>query len=151
MPRTIILTHHYPASADDVWALATDLDSFPEVMKGVATFTGLPGGQIAQGQKISVQVSILGILPAQPYHMDVVECDPAARMFRSLEHGAGVKSWQHELTVTPTETGATLTDHVIINAGLLTPLFVLWARYVYGARHKPRLRLLQHPPNGPYV
>ena len=38
--------------------------------------------------------------------------------------------------------GSRLTDRIEIDAGLLTPLFVMWARYLYKARHKPRMRML---------
>jgi hypothetical protein len=74
--------------------------------------------------------------------MEVLECDDARHILRSSEKGAGVKSWRHTLSITETPEGCRLTDQIEIDAGLLTPLFVIWAKYLYRARHKPRLRLL---------
>ena len=50
--------------------------------------------------------------------------------------------WHHTLTVTRTPGGARLTDEIVIDAGWLTPMFAAWAKVLYRARHKPRLRLL---------
>ena len=34
-------------------------------------------------------------------------------------------------------------DRIEIDAGLMTPVFAAWARYLYRARHAPRVKLLQ--------
>lgn len=140
--RTVHLTHDYPVSPDRLWALATDYEALARVMEGVVAFDGLPEGRVREGQKIDVMVSLFGKLPAQPYHMEVVECDDSRMVLRSSETGVGVKAWRHTMRVTPTAEGSRLTDRIEIEAGVLTGLFALWARYLYGARHKPRLRLL---------
>jgi ligand-binding SRPBCC domain-containing protein len=140
--KTVRIENSYPYPADRVWALATDFASFTEVMDGIVTFEGLPTGRTETGQKISVQVSVLGKLPKQSYHMEVVECDDQTMLLRSSERGAGIKSWRHTLRVIPTLDGCKLTDEIEIDAGWKTPVFALWARYVYNARHKPRLRIL---------
>lgn len=141
--KTVHLTHDYPASPERVWALATDYDALAQVMEGVVTFEGLPGGRVREGQKIDVMVSLFGKLPKQPYHMEVLECDDSRMVLRSSEVGAGVREWRHTLNVTPTAEGSRLSDRIEIDAGWLTWAFALWARYLYRARHKPRLRLLQ--------
>lgn len=141
--RTVSLEHDYPVAAARLWSLVTDYDALSEVMKGIASFEGLPSGRTHTGQKMDVMVSLFGKLPKQPYHMEVVECDDQNMILRSSERGAGVKAWQHKLTVTEAETGSRLHDKIDIDAGLLTPVFALWARYLYGARHKPRLRMLE--------
>ncbi|MXQ08470.1 hypothetical protein GQ651_11495 [Alphaproteobacteria bacterium GH1-50] len=113
------------------------------VTEGIVAFEGLPDGRTRTGQSIDVDVSLFGKLPKQAYHMDVLECDDAEMILRSVEKGAGVKSWRHTLSITPYEGGSVLTDTIEIEAGLLTPLFAAWARYLYNARHQPRLRLLE--------
>lgn len=140
--KTVRLSHDYDASPARLWALATDFAALEEVMKGLIRFEGLPEGRTETGMKTDVMVSLFGKLPAQPYHMEVLECDDDAMILRSSEKGAGVKSWNHTLTVTPTGTGSRLTDHIEIDAGWLTPLFAAWARYLYSKRHAPRQRLL---------
>ncbi|MEQ9675701.1 MAG: SRPBCC family protein [Roseovarius indicus] len=141
--KTVHLTHDYPVSPERLWALATDYGALARVMEGVVAFEGLPEGRVQEGQKIDVKVSLFGKLPKQPYHMEVVECDDSRMVLRSSEKGAGVKEWRHTMRVTPAPGGSRLTDTIEIEAGLLTGAFALWARYLYGARHKPRLRILE--------
>lgn len=140
--KTVVLEHKYAAPAEDVWALATDLDALKEIMKGVVTFQGLPSGRVYQGQKITVQVSLFGQLPPQPYFMEVLKCDDDAMILQSSETGAGVKSWRHTLTVEPLPSGSRLRDFIEIEAGWMTPAFALWARFLYRKRHEPRVRIL---------
>ena len=140
--RTIQLTHDYPFPASDVWNVAIDYDCLAEVMQGLIKFDGLPTGQAGLGQSISVMVSLFGRLPAQPYHMEIVEFNPDRMIMISSEQGAGVKSWHHRLQVTTTPTGSRLTDRIEIDAGWMTWPFTLWAKYLYKKRHAPRLRIL---------
>lgn len=142
--KTVTLKHFYPAAPKDVWELAIDFEALREVTEHMVTFEGLPEGALYQGQAIEVMVSLFGKLPKQPYYMQVVECDPEKMMFSSNERGSGVKHWQHRLTITPHEGGALLTDTIDIQAkiGLFTPLFAIWAKHMYEARHQPRLKIL---------
>ncbi|SMX34253.1 hypothetical protein [Actibacterium lipolyticum] len=142
MSAVVELDHSYKVPARKLWALAIDLDALAEVSKKVVRFTGLPSGQCETGQEIDVKVSLFGLLPAQPYHMTVLECDHDTMTLRSNEQGAGVKRWQHTLTVREDGDTATLHDRIEIDAGVLTPLFARWARHLYSQRHKPRQRLL---------
>lgn len=141
--KTVIVQNDYPHPASRLWALATDYCALSEVMKGIASFDGLPAGKAETGQTLNIMVSLFGKLPAQPYFMEILECDDARMVMRSSERGAGVKVWRHTLTVAETQSGSRLIDQIEIDAGLLTPIFGLWAKYLYGARHKPRLALLE--------
>ena len=141
--RTVRTEFHYPVPPGRLWTLVTSYDALARVMEGIVAFDGLPEGRVEAGQSLSVNVSLLGVLPAQPYRMDVLECDDAAMVLRSSEKGAGVKRWMHTLSVDPAPEGSRLTDRIEIDAGALTPIFALWAKYLYTARHKPRLRLLE--------
>lgn len=140
--KTIEIEHDYAVPADRLWALVTDYDALAEVMAGIVAFDGLPQGRTQTGQSFEVMVSLFGKLPQQPYQMEILACDDDAMVLRSSEKGAGVKSWRHCLTVTSTPKGCRLTDRIEIDAGWLTPVFALWAGFLYRARHKPRLRIL---------
>lgn len=142
MPKTIKLIHHYAAKPIDVWNIAIDFDCLHEVTDGLVSFTGMPKGAIMAGQKINVEVSLFGKLPKQPYYMEVLQCNHEAMTFSSSEHGTGVKSWLHTLSVKPTNTGCQLTEEIVIDAGIFTWLYAIWARYLYKARHQPRLKIL---------
>ncbi|SDE83998.1 Ligand-binding SRPBCC domain-containing protein [Paracoccus isoporae] len=140
--KTVILEHEYASPAKEVWAVATDLDALKEIMDGVVSFEGLPSGRVYQGQKITVQVSLFGKLPPQPYFMEVLECDDEAMTLRSSEKGAGVKSWRHTLSVEPQQSGSRLRDVIEIDAGWMSWAFALWARFLYRKRHEPRVQIL---------
>lgn len=142
--RTVSLVHHYTFEPDRLWQLVVDLDALAEVMKGLATFAGLPEGRIHEGQRIDVRVSLFGLFPSRPYSMHVVRCDDEAMSFRSQERGSGIRVWQHDLRVVGTDDGCRLEERVVIDAGPLTWIAFLWARYLYTARHKARLRLLRN-------
>lgn len=142
MSRRIMLSHDYACSAEKLWNLVISFDALAKVSVGLTRFEGLPEGQAFTGQTVEVMVSLFGKLPPQPYTMKVVVCDAQTMLLQSEEKGAGVKSWNHTLRILKTEAGCNLTDRIEIDAGLLTPLFSMWAKYLYGARHKPRLAML---------
>jgi len=142
MTARIELTYAYPVPAPRLWELVTDFDALAIVCAGYMHFTGLPQGQLYRGQVASVQVSLFGKLPPQDYRIEVIEMDETAMRVRSLESGAGVKSWKHSFQVVATETGAELREKIEIDAGWLSPLFRIWAGVLYRGRHKPRLKLL---------
>ena len=143
MARTIVLTHHYPYPARAVWDVATDMDAYRDVMGKLITFDSLPSGRVSQGQQIDVRISVFGVMPWQDYAMTVEAMDDAAMWFQSDERGAGIKSWRHHCSVEALDDGCRLTDRVEIDAGWKTPVFALWAKIVYRARHRPRLRILE--------
>ncbi|WP_375572821.1 SRPBCC family protein [Ahrensia marina] len=140
----IVLSHDYPAPPQAVWQLAIDFDAFAKAMQGVATLRNLPTGRLQQGMVIDAEVSLLGKLPWQPHHMEIEVCDHQAMTFQSRERGPGIKRWDHHLKVTKTNTGCRLTDTVEIEAerSWLTPIYALWARFVYTRRHAPRMEML---------
>ncbi len=140
--RIVSLSHDYSYPPDLVWQVATDFDCLAEVVAGKITFSGLPNGRVYTGQVAEVGVSLFGVMPEQPYRMEVLECDDTTMVLRSSELGAGVKRWDHTLRVEATEDGARLSDHIEIDAGSLSPVFAAWAKYLYRSRHVPRLRIL---------
>lgn len=140
--KTVRLSHVYHNPPQKVWEVATRIDCLQEGMRGLVTFKGMPDGAIYKGQVLDVEVSLFGLLPYQPYRMELLECDPNSYHFISNEVGMGVKHWQHSLWVRPHPHGAELIDEIEIDAGWRTSLVCAWARYMYKRRHKPRLAML---------
>lgn len=140
--RTVRLSHIYDHAPADVWRVATDLDCLKEAVRGLLKFEGMPSGAIHKGQVLDVTVSMFGILPAQPYRMELIEFDNVTHKFVSREEGMGVEHWQHSLRVVPHVRGAELIDEIEIEAGWRTGLIAAWARYMYKRRHGPRLTML---------
>lgn len=144
MSQPVVVTHDYAATPEMVWHVATDFACFAEAMKGVATFEGMPEtGTLAGGDVFDVKVRLFGWMPPMDYRMELAAFDPVGHSFRSVESGGSIRRWEHVLTVAPTKTGARLTDTITIDAGAMTPLMRLWAKFVYRRRHAPRVRMLE--------
>lgn len=142
MPAVVRQSHSYPQPADLVWQMATDFGHLSEVTRGMVIFRGLPYGRPHPGQLLEVEVWLFGLLPCQPYEMELVDLDEADRRFTSSEKGAGVRRWEHRLQVVETATGARIDESLTIDAGRLAPAFAAGARRLYQRRHRPRLHLL---------
>lgn len=140
--RTVRVAHDYSYPARQVWDVVIDLDHLKTVTKGLVSFRNLPSGQISQGQHIHVDVSLFGWMPYQPYEMTILALDEAHMSFQSSEVGAGVKSWTHSLVVIPDDKGCRISETIEIDAGLATPIFAAWPKFLYRRRHAPRLRIL---------
>ncbi|MEP5730431.1 MAG: hypothetical protein ABJL67_13805 [Sulfitobacter sp.] len=143
MPKTIHLSHDYPYPATAVWQIATNLDLLKRVVKGKVTFRKLPSGAIYAGQVLNVDVSLFGIMPYQPYRMEILSLDEKTFSFVSDEQGAGVRSWRHSLRVIALGQHSQIVEKIEIDAGVLTWVFCHWARYLYKGRHIPRLSILR--------
>ena len=141
--RLVRLSHIYDHSPEAVWTVAIDLDCLKEAVRGVLVFEGMPSGAITQGQVLDVTVSMFGLLPAQPYRMEVVAFDASALCFQSNEQGMGVQHWLHSLRIVPHVRGAELIDEIEIEVGWCTPLIAAWARFMYKRRHKPCVEMLK--------
>ena len=141
--KTVTLATSYSVSADDLWKIVTSYDALGKIAGRAISFRGLPEGEFEAGQSIEVSISLLGLLPRQEYHINILERDDEFRVIKSSEHGAGVKVWQHTLVVSESADGCTLVDIVNIQAGWLTLPAALWAKFIYRRRHVPRLRLLE--------
>ncbi|MGB0439966.1 MAG: hypothetical protein ACPGFC_07670, partial [Paracoccaceae bacterium] len=140
--QTVTNVLDYDVSVDRLWAVAMDYSALAYCMRGKVRFSHLPDGRPYSGQVIDLRVSLLGVLPWQPYRIEMLEFSEEDRVMQSLEQGSGVQMWRHRATATETATGSRLTDVIDIEAGWKTPVVAAWARWMYQGRHKPRLELL---------
>ena len=140
---TVRNTIDYPVAADDLWEATMAYSALDRVMQGKVAFRGLPEGRPFQGQVIDLQVSLFGILPWQAYRIEMVEFSETQRLMRSSEGGAGVTAWRHTSRVVDTGSGSQIVDKIEIEAGWRTPFVALFAKWMYRARHKPRVALLR--------
>ncbi len=141
MPGIAHVQNTYAVPPARLWASVTDLGQLAQVCRGMVSFEGLPEGRITSGQVIEPRIRLFGLLPAQAYRMEIIEVDEAAMRVESHERGAAVRDWRHTITVEEVPGGARLTDHVEIEAGWLTPVVTLWARWLYRHRHRRRSAL----------
>lgn len=118
--KTVFLNHIYANSAEDVWRVTTDFGCLRQAVRGLLSFEGLSEGSLHEGQVLDVKVSMFGVLPAQPYRMELIAFDPKNLTFNLKEFGMGVKHWQHRLRIVPHANGAELIDEIEIEAGWRT-------------------------------
>lgn len=145
----IRLRHFYPGIAPArLWELVTDYGALHQVCRPLLHFDGLPeNGQLQQEDHIECHVRVFGWLPPQTCSMHVIAADPVKMWFLSQKYGAGVRSWGHHLQVLAQGNGTELHEEIEIDAGVLTPVYALWARILHRHHHKGRLRLLAHAPS----
>jgi len=118
--------------------MVTRFDALATVCRPFVTFEGLPKGLIFAGQRVQIMVRLFGKLPAQLYFMEIAALGENAMRFPSNKKGAGVRAWNHRLHLVPDGDRTRLVEEIEIDAGLLTPIFALWARVLYHGRHGPR-------------
>ena len=145
MAKTIRIESTYAANADSVWAFAKDFSLLAPLSAGSVEFRGLSPVPVIQGQVIEFEVKPFYSRAFKPFKVKMVEVNDKARRFVSDEHGAGVKSWRHTLSVTQNSASSRQIDEIEIDAGLMTPLVAFLAKRMYTKRAAVRARLLSAP------
>lgn len=138
MTREVIVTAQYPRNADEVFAEAMHLEELVEAMRGIATYDGLPRGEVYQGQRITVDVTLFKLVKNKNHEMYVETLDREARVLQSREHNPSVARWDHTLSIQPSGKGCVWTDRVIIEADRGEWFTAKFAAFVYTKRHKHR-------------
>lgn len=143
MRRTHTISQVYPVSADTLWQDILDPNALADSMKGALTYSGLPTKPVFEGQRIVVSIKRWGWFPIGQWTMDVVRRDDERRILESSEFGSVVRNYRHRLEVEPVgDTEARYTDHLDLDAGLLTDLVFPTFVSMYENRHKQRRRRL---------
>ena len=143
MAWEITIEARYPRDADTVFAEALNFAELREAMRGLATYDGLPEGEVTEGMTAVVDITLFGIVRNSGHTMHVERLDRAARVIQSREHNRTVSRWDHTLSVQPLpgsngEVGCLWTDRVVIDAPRGAWATALFARYVYARRHRHR-------------
>lgn len=138
MTVTVVTEGRYAVPATELFGQATDWTDLKRVMSGLAEYRGLPDGPVVQGDQITVDIVWLGFIPAKGHHISVHSVDAEARAVAFRESNATTPRWDHDLTVTARDGGASWRDAVTIDAGAATWLVARFARYMYRRRHRRR-------------
>jgi hypothetical protein len=84
------------------------------------------------------------VIPFSRHTIRVVEVDAATRTLRSREHGGILRAWNHTLHAEPVSADrCRYSDTVEIDAGALTPMVAVTARWIYRYRQRRWLRLVR--------
>jgi ligand-binding SRPBCC domain-containing protein len=125
------------APPERVWEALKELDTLRYITRGLLAFRPLgpiPDG-LAAGDVVRVRLLFFHVIPAWVHEIRIVTVDEQARRIETNEHGGGVKTWNHRLTVEAEDGGRTLyTDRIEIEAGPMTRLVWAYAHLFYRYR-----------------
>lgn len=139
------ISRDYPVNIETLWADILDLDALAQSMEDEVTYEGMPSGPVFEGQVVMVNLKRWGWFPMGKWTMEIVRLDNDNHILESREHGGLVRCYRHRLEVIETgPNSCRYTDHLDVDAGLLTPLVFPSFRAMYEQRHeKRRARLLE--------
>jgi hypothetical protein len=137
--RTITVNTRLDAPADIVWHAVNTPHAFVHVARGMLRY---PAAERLDrpwqvGDHVQGWTLLFGVLPFSYHHITVASIDDDARVLTSDEHGGVIRTWRHDVTVTPIdETACRYEDRIEIDAGWLTPVVAAYASLFY--RHRQR-------------
>lgn len=127
------------ASADVIWAAVKTPSAFRRVTRGLLTMPGIRRRQVEwrEGETVIGWVFLFGLLPFSRHHLHIARIDESTRTLSSREFGGLITTWNHDIEVIPVDSGHCLyRDRVEIQAGVTTPLVVIYARWFYRIRQR---------------
>lgn len=90
-----------------------------------------------EGETVVGWVFLFGFLPFSRHHLHVAGIDESKRVLSSREHGGLISAWNHDIEVLPIDAGTChYRDRIEIEAGIVTTLVVLYARWFYRTRQR---------------
>ena len=82
-------------------------------------------------------VFLFGVIPFSRHTLHVQSIDDAAMTLSSREGGGLLRRWNHDIIVTATgNSRCNYRDRIDIDAGVFTPLVLLYARWFYRTRQR---------------
>ena len=132
------------ASADAVWAAVKTPPAFRTVTRRLLAMPVIRGrqDQWCEGETVVGWVFLFGFLPFSRHHLNIATIDDATRTLRSREFGGLIRVWNHDIEVVPIDAATCrYRDRIEIEAGFITPLIALYARWFHRMRQRRRQAL----------
>jgi len=133
--RTTVLE----ASADAVWAAVKTPSAFRTVTRGLLAMPVIRRRQDEwrEGETVVGWVFLFGFLPFSRHHLHVASIDESTRTLSSREFGGVIKTWNHDIEIKPIDAKTCrYRDRIEIEAGIMTPVIVVYARWFYRMRQR---------------
>lgn len=127
------------APAEAVWAAVKTPAAFRTVTRRLLALPVIRGrqDQWRSGETVVGWVFLFGFLPFSRHHLHIASIDDATRTLRSREFGGLITIWNHDIEVVPIDaTTCRYLDRIEIDAGIVTPLIVLYAKWFYWMRQR---------------
>jgi len=142
MTATVTLSTTLACTPDEAWEQVQTSALLMHVAAPLICFTprgGRPFPEIWVPGEYRAWMWLFGIVPIgwQAVVISHPDQDGETRFIRDNGYGPLIKQWDHWIAIAPGDGGtAHYTDKVAIEAGLLTPLIVAFARVFYGHRQR---------------
>ena len=127
------------APADRVWVAVKMPSAFRTVTRGLLTMPAMRNRseEWREGETVVGWVFLFGVVPFSRHHLHIARVDDSERTLSSQEHGGLLKTWSHDIVVTPIDDQrCSYRDRIDIDAGVFTPIVGVYARWFYAMRQR---------------
>lgn len=133
------ISTQFSSSAGTVWQAVKTPAAFRKVTRGLISIPVLNGrdDEWREGETVIGWVFLFGFIPFSHHHLHIAKIDDESLTLTSREKGGLVKQWNHDIVVTPiSPSECKYRDRIDIDAGFLTPVVVIYARWFYRMRQR---------------
>lgn len=127
------------APATAVWRAVKTPDAFRTVTRGVLTMPVIKqrDDDWREGETVAGWVFLFGLIPFSHHTLHISRIDDSAMTLNSRESGGLLRRWNHDIVVTAVGgSRCNYRDRIDIDAGVFTPIVVLYARWFYTTRQR---------------
>jgi hypothetical protein len=90
-----------------------------------------------EGETVVGWTFLFGFLPFSRHHLHIARINESTRTLSSREFGGLIRVWNHDIEVTAIhESSCLYQDRIEIDAGMMTPIVVAYARWFYRMRQR---------------
>jgi hypothetical protein len=136
---TVSVSRILDAPAEAIWPAVRTPHAFVHVARGMVRF---PAAERIDrpwevGDHVSGWTLLFGLLPFSKHRLMVESIDDDRRTIVSDERGGPIRTWRHEIVVTPIDDHQChYEDRIQIDAGVLTAVVVAYAKVFYRYRQR---------------
>lgn len=127
------------APAQVIWGAVKTPAAFRTVTRGLLVMPAIQarGDAWREGETVVGWVFLFGLIPFSRHTLHIAVIDDAARRLASEESGGLLRTWNHDIVVTPiSEARCVYRDRVELDAGIFTPSVALYAQWFYRTRQR---------------
>jgi hypothetical protein len=156
MSREIVTSTHLAAHPDKVWEAVQTTRLLRYVSAPLVTFEAVDPPSFpevwSEGEHLCA-LKLLGTLPIgeQVIGISYPPAEGQRRFLRDNGRSAGIRRWDHLITIEPEDGGTRYTDRLILDAGWRTPIVAAFAAQFYEHRQARWRKLIDEDQLGPML